>query len=236
MRVYVGGVETLYPARWYWSDGQPWDGPHGCEASPWLKDGEVNQSWGEVAGKKGLDRGLNPGYLGQCSVGDPQWFIDGQLPKGLFDTPAPPLPECCGVGSPLPVSLPASCIPNAGFGPLYLTAVAGPACFTDLGSLASHYLGVNRWAFAVPDSCGTTSPSTIILQGTPDQCGGLSFSLQADDYWSCFAAPYYFASPPESGRCQTFMLTFPAVPIGDAVPVGGSASCPGGTVVFVVTA
>lgn len=98
MRVWIGGVETLLPARWFFCppDALPFPGAHGCEASPWLKDNEVNDDWGEVAGKKILDRGINPGYLGQCNVGDPQWFVDGQLPADFATFRPAVLTPCCG--------------------------------------------------------------------------------------------------------------------------------------------
>lgn len=98
MRVYIGGVETIYPARWFFCDpsARVFPNPHGAEASPFLKDHEVNLEWGEVKGRKTLDRGINPGYPGQCFVGDPQWFIDGQLPAELAIYKPPVLTPCCG--------------------------------------------------------------------------------------------------------------------------------------------
>lgn len=106
MRVYVGGQAVLLPARWFWCvrGAQPFPGVHGCESSVWLKNAEVNTDWGEVtpyptdpnaANIRGLDRGGNAGYPGQCFVGNPQWFLDGQLPAGILDGPAPPFMPCC---------------------------------------------------------------------------------------------------------------------------------------------
>lgn len=114
MRVFVGGVERIFPARWFWCmpGAQVFPGAHGAEASPWLKNYEVNYDWGEVTPYptdydgtyiRGLDRGLNPGYPGQCFVGQPGWFIDGRLPAGITDGAPPPYPACCrpaaGVGA-----------------------------------------------------------------------------------------------------------------------------------------
>lgn len=98
MRVYVGGVEKIYPARWFFCDPDalPFPSPHGAEASPWLKDWEKNESWGEVGTKRTLDRGINPGYPGQCFVGDPQWFIDGQVPAEIAVYVPPVVTPCCG--------------------------------------------------------------------------------------------------------------------------------------------
>lgn len=98
MRVWVGGVETIYPARFFFCDpdAQWFPSPHGAEASPWLKDHEVNEEWGDDGTLKKLDRGINPGYPGQCFVGDPQWFIDGQLPASVGDWTTPVITPCCG--------------------------------------------------------------------------------------------------------------------------------------------
>lgn len=98
MRVWVGVHETLLPARWFFCapGALPFPGEHGAEASPWLKDYEVNDDWGEVKGTKILDKGINPGYPGQCNVGDPQWFVDGQLPAELGVWKDPVLTPCCG--------------------------------------------------------------------------------------------------------------------------------------------
>jgi hypothetical protein len=102
MRVFVGGVETIYPARWYFCDpdAKLFPSPHGAEASPWLKSFEINREWGDDGTLKKLDRGINPGYPGNCSVGDPQWFIDGQLPASILKPLPPPTPDCCGYTPP----------------------------------------------------------------------------------------------------------------------------------------
>lgn len=114
MRLYIGGQEQLYPARWYRCapGAKLAPNPHGAEASPYLKRWEVNLAWGEVTPYpqdpasnyfRGLDRGRNPGYAGQCFVGDPQWFQDGRLPANILDGPTPDWPQCCrpkpGIGS-----------------------------------------------------------------------------------------------------------------------------------------
>lgn len=98
MRLFVGGIEQVYPARWFFCDPNAliFPSPHGAEASPWLKSFEVNQEWGEVAPYRGLDRGINPGYPGQCFVGDPQWFIDGHVPATLGVWIPPFVTPCCG--------------------------------------------------------------------------------------------------------------------------------------------
>lgn len=110
MRVFVGGQPVTVPARWYWCSpgAQPFPGVHGCQSSVWLQNGEVNSDWGEVTpyptdptadAIRGLDRGANGGYPGQCFVGDPQWFLDGQLPAGILNGPFPPFSACCKPGS-----------------------------------------------------------------------------------------------------------------------------------------
>lgn len=106
MRVFVGGQAMTFPARWYFcaKGAKLFPSPHGAEASPWLKNYEVNADWGEVtpyptdptaSASRGVDRGLNPGYPGLCFVGQPQWFVDGQLPPGILQKQPPPFPACC---------------------------------------------------------------------------------------------------------------------------------------------
>lgn len=106
MRLFIGGQAVTVPARWYFCapGAQPFPGPHGCAASPWLGNDEVNLDWGEVtpwpkdpnsAVQKVLDNGLNPGYAGQCFTGNPQWFIDGQLPAGIDSGQPLPFDRCC---------------------------------------------------------------------------------------------------------------------------------------------
>jgi hypothetical protein len=98
MRVWIGGVLTTYPARWFFCDpnAKMFPNPHGAEAEPWLKDFEINKEWGDDGTLKKLDRGINPGYRGLCSVGKPQWFIDGHLPADFLEGPDPIVPFCCG--------------------------------------------------------------------------------------------------------------------------------------------
>lgn len=98
LRLFVGGVERVYPARWFFCDpdAQWFPSPHGAEASPWLKQYEVNLDWGDDGTLKKLDRGINPGYPGRCFVGDPQWFIDGQVPASLSTYQTPIITPCCG--------------------------------------------------------------------------------------------------------------------------------------------
>lgn len=98
MRVFVGGVEKIYPARWFFCDplAEWFPSPHGAEASPWLKDGEINEAWGEIKGRKTLDRGINPGYPGQCFVGELEWFVDGHVPAVVDQYVPPKLTPCCG--------------------------------------------------------------------------------------------------------------------------------------------
>jgi hypothetical protein len=106
MRLYIGGVETHFPARFYWclSTAKLFPFAHGCESSVWLKNYEINDQWGEVTPYptdsrsftlRGLDRGLNPGYPGLCFIGQDSWFVDGMLPAGILDGPIPPMPVCC---------------------------------------------------------------------------------------------------------------------------------------------
>jgi hypothetical protein len=106
MRIYIGGRETIVPARWYFCapGALPFPFPHGMESSPWLKNYERENFWGEVTPyptdrdsdySRIVDRGKNPGYPGLCYVGQDQWFIDGKLPANVEDGPIPPFPECC---------------------------------------------------------------------------------------------------------------------------------------------
>ena len=97
MRIFVGGNPVVVPARWFFVDDNPvWKGPHGCESQPWLKQYERNDAWGEITEPHHTwDRGDNPGYIGQCYVGQHQWFLDGQLPADILTLPPLPYPQCC---------------------------------------------------------------------------------------------------------------------------------------------
>lgn len=112
MRVYICGQAVTVPARWYFCapGAQFFPSPHGAEASPWLQNFQLNRAWGEVTPWpqdptqdfwRGLDRGKNPGYAGQCYVGDYQWFVDGQLPCDILSRDPTPFPDCC---SPAPAT------------------------------------------------------------------------------------------------------------------------------------
>jgi len=130
MRLFVGGVEQIYPARWFFCDpdAQRYPSPHGAEASPWLKQFETNLDWGDTGDLKQLDRGINPGYPGVCSVGESQWFLDGQLPGSILTSIAPQTPACCGHTPPF------NSDPRC---PLYRTLV--PCTFCADGSVYSAY-------------------------------------------------------------------------------------------------
>lgn len=107
MRLYIGGRETVVPARWLFCapGAKYFPSPHGGEASVWLQNFEVNREWGEVTPWpqdpippttwRILDRGINPGYAGLCYVGERQWFNDGRLPADILSRPVTPFPECC---------------------------------------------------------------------------------------------------------------------------------------------
>lgn len=108
MRIFIGGIPYIFPARWFFCNpgAKVFPGGHGCEASPWLSNYERNDAWGEVTPyptdpgasySRGLDRGQNPGYAGQCFVGDPSWFVDGELPADILSRPTFSLPPCCFV-------------------------------------------------------------------------------------------------------------------------------------------
>lgn len=108
LRLFVGGVECVVPARWFWcaEGAQRFPFAHGAEASPWLKNYERNSNWGEITPyptdptglyTRKLDRGRNHGKPGLAYVGQDQWFIDGQLPSDFFGqgVPLPGWLNCC---------------------------------------------------------------------------------------------------------------------------------------------
>lgn len=135
MRVWIGDQEVTVPARWFFTapHAKLFPSPHGGEASPWLKMGEVNEAWGEVTPYptdpasevyRGLDRGINPGYAGQCYVGERQWFNDGRLPADILTRPPLPWPDCCRpatVSSSGGIVLGGTAIASRAGGPTYQT-------------------------------------------------------------------------------------------------------------------
>lgn len=86
LRCWVGGVETYLPARWYFClpGALPFPGTKGWDSLVWEKPGEDN-AVGEVWPQLDWDRGVNPGYLGQCYVGEHEWFRTAHLPAGILD-------------------------------------------------------------------------------------------------------------------------------------------------------
>jgi hypothetical protein len=142
MRLFVGGEEKIYPARWFFCDpdAQRFPSPHGGEASPWLKQFETNLDWGDTGDLKQLDRGINPGYPGQTFVGDPQWFVDGQLPAEFVHQPPLCPPSLCG---PLP---PINADPRCPPSPF----VPADFCCQSYAPVLWHIqmdLGTGAWAF-----------------------------------------------------------------------------------------
>ncbi len=177
MRVWIGGVETLLPARWFFCDADalPFPGEHGAEASPWLKQYEVNDDWGEVAEPRTLDRGINPGYPGQCHVGDPQWFVDGHLPADFATYTAPVLTPCCGYippasDDPRCPQAPINCMPyytlGAGLG-ASVTTSAGTFAFGNVPGGGPYWCHIGSPTLPL-DILFTISSSGAILGGCLD--------------------------------------------------------------------
>jgi hypothetical protein len=100
-KIYVGGVEVVVPARWYFAPkgAKLFKGASIFASQVWAKIGEESAPGpGEISRDRVWDRGLNPGYLGKCTVGEPSWFASGELPAGVLDPPIPALPDCCRQG------------------------------------------------------------------------------------------------------------------------------------------
>ena len=166
MRIFIGGRETIVPARWFFADPAApwWRGPHGCEASPWLRYFETNDAWGEVTPEgfhRTWDNGKNPGYRGLCYVGEEEWFENGRLPAGLDLLPAIPYPQCCKFP---PVE-----------GPIILagevTALALPAPSPAAGSSGGS-MGVSGPASAVGLAVGPIQLGGVMIAGFGGVAGG----------------------------------------------------------------
>jgi hypothetical protein len=145
----------------------------------WLDNDTTNLDWGEVTPwpkdrdsdvRRGLDNGANPGYPGQCLVGDPQWFLDGRLPPGIMDDPVPPVPQCClpvtvtssggivlGGTASVPVLNPCGfCAPGTQRGPgMTVTAVGGTGDY--VAANGTYPLTLPQASF--PCSWGTFDPT-----------------------------------------------------------------------------
>jgi hypothetical protein len=172
MRVWIGGVETLVPARWFFcAPGAPaFPSPHGAEAGPWLRDNEVNEEWGEVSGPKILDKGVNPGYQGLCHLGADQWFIDGELPANVLAGPTPAIPLCCQL-------VPCSPWSEAGyhqplFAPyVWFQFIEGPAGLTSVPPLKIFNAGAGLYHNPISTNFGNVVDAVIIFDALEDRCG-----------------------------------------------------------------
>jgi hypothetical protein len=97
-RVFIDGQERIVPARWFFCapGAKDFPVPHSFFSRVWDKPWEAyDDEPGESTIWKGLDRGINPGYPGQCVIGDLDWFASGQLPAGIDAPPADSVPACC---------------------------------------------------------------------------------------------------------------------------------------------
>lgn len=206
MRVWVGGVETIYPARWFFCDPDAkwFPSPHGAEASPWLKDFEVNEEWGDDGTLKKLDRGINPGYPGQCFVGDPQWFIDGHLPAVVGTWTPPFVTPCCNHVPPAntdsrcpqpPQFQCTNCVEGRGAYQYKVVATGGTGVFSNSNgtfiltyesacaygfSDGQHFVGMfiapTRWAIGIQTNIPSTN-ADYVNTTPPFHCLGPTFSF-----------------------------------------------------------
>ncbi|HKV98067.1 MAG TPA: hypothetical protein VJR90_11355 [Gammaproteobacteria bacterium] len=150
---------------------------------------EQNDDWGEVtpwpqdptAGFwRGLDRGVNPGYAGQCFVGDPQWFIDGELPCDILSrVPPVSFPDCC-FPSPAQtdggIVIGGTAVPAGGGGPIARTAggivLGGTGSPAGEGTLATTKGGIVLGGSGKPSpQAGTVGG--VVLGGSSSGSGGV---------------------------------------------------------------
>lgn len=95
-RLWVGGVEKIVPARWYFTDpgAKIFTLPMAFCSNVYAKPGEESAPGpGEVNRLRVWDKGINSGYKGQEIDGDPSWFETGQLP--MFVGPPPEFKAIC---------------------------------------------------------------------------------------------------------------------------------------------
>lgn len=100
-RLWIGGVETIVPARWFFAPkgAKEFAYPNAFVSNVWAKPGEESAPGpGEIDRKRVWDPGGAAGYQGQCFLGDPEWFATGQLPAGVLNPPIPFFPGCCRKG------------------------------------------------------------------------------------------------------------------------------------------
>lgn len=245
MRVWIGGVKTVVPARWFFCDdgAKFFSGEHGCEASPWLKSHEVNTDWGEIEGTKTLDRGVNPGYTGQCSHGDAQWFVDGKLPADIYTR----IPDVCGGCGPFPgesgyIDQPIVDAINT----LHLWGhfENGPACV--LAAPAFRFIRMAfpaLSAFIGPQVCGSIRSDQWGINFAHVPCGQ-TLILNIPDAASDAVTASCFDTDIQTGfvdyqlsyaQLSPFRLEFRGIKLlQGGTQLAPSAQCPGGTVTLVV--
>jgi hypothetical protein len=102
--IYVGGRPVRTWVRWY-------KAPPGAKKLPFPSFiysrvwSQPHQDDGPELGERGFPRvwtrGSNPGFQGQNYIGQPEWFMTGELPESVLTDPLPDVPAWC-------------CIPPAG--------------------------------------------------------------------------------------------------------------------------
>jgi len=100
INIWIGG--TLYPAtiRWFKAPANAQRFPLPTVFFSHVDD-SIGDAWpgepGELGSPRTNDHGANPGYQGQCYIGDPMWFLTGQLPASVLNPPPQPSPCVCSI-------------------------------------------------------------------------------------------------------------------------------------------
>ena len=118
---------------------------------------------------EGPGLGANPGYTAGCFNGQPQWFIDGQLPADFWFTDALAWQPCCGTFPPQPASLPQNLFPPPG-SVMSVQFTDGPAAYTGLNpslwvpTIEGSWLGVAFTTLGRPTFTSSTPASSCGLE------------------------------------------------------------------------
>lgn len=188
-RLWIGGIETIVPARWYFApDGAKlFSPPNAFCSNVYAKNMEQSAPGpGEVDRNRVWDDGHNPGYLGQCFAGEPEWFGTGELPASVLVGPTPGFDPCCNntVGC-------LRCVGGRGPATMRLVATGGTGISAAAnGIFQLPYIGDCNWSYSFGDGRSWTVYFDIdfwlALYEDPGHGGFWGYGSPAFP-WTCFS-------------------------------------------------
>lgn len=166
IHIWVGGQEYKTWIRWYRAPAGAKRFPHATvfRSHVWMDRRPIPLDGpGEVGHPRVFDRGLNPGYQGQCFRGLPEWYETGHLP-GYIMQQIPDFPCGCQIN------------PQPGLGGIVLGGQAivaahqpavskGGLVFGGQADASGGYPAVAKGGIILGGSAVVTEPPPVALKG-----------------------------------------------------------------------